>query len=372
MKFNNGEFKILIVSDFHSPSEIPEEMKTFVKKALSQTEPDLVVLLGDNTAGNFVGANSRTIEKVTDEIVSLFDGLPFAAVFGNHDHEGLVNKQNHMTEMQAKERIFSFWKKHKNCLATANTIGNRVGNYNLMLKDSKGEKDIFNLWFVDSGSYATEGGYAYVSKEQIEYYENECDKIKEANGGKVLPSLLFQHIIVPEIYNCFEEKKILSPGFVKGQCSYSVSYYKFKEEHLLAGSMKEGPCPPDINGGQFDSWKKKGDIIGAFFGHDHVNDFVCDYEGIKLVNVPAASTYTYGNNRGVRLVTLKEDDLQNFETEVICFDSVCEKIKNPLVRKFGREKYEYRILNAIKGATAVSALVLWRGLVAYSKRKNDK
>ena len=47
--------------------------------------------------------------------------------------------------------------------------------------------------------------------------------------------------------------------------------------------LGEGPCPPDVNNGQFTSWVKTGDVIGAVFGHDHINDFVGDVDGIKLI-----------------------------------------------------------------------------------------
>ena len=37
--------------------------------------------------------------------------------------------------------------------------------------------------------------------EQIEWYKETSAKLKEENGGETVNSLVFQHIIVPEIYD---------------------------------------------------------------------------------------------------------------------------------------------------------------------------
>lgn len=42
---------------------------------------------------------------------------------------------------------------------------------------------------------------------------------------------------------------------------------------IASGHLDEGPCPAEVNGGEFDAWKQQGDIKAAFFGHDHNNDF---------------------------------------------------------------------------------------------------
>ncbi len=368
MKFENGRFQILIVSDFHAPASIPSEMKNFVRKTIEQTKPQLVVFLGDNTAGNFVGANSFTIKRSIDELVGLVEGIPFAVVLGNHDHEGLCNAQNFVDETQAKQKIFSFFKDHHNCIGEENIIDGRVGNYNILLRDSKDEKDIFCLRFLDSGSQVKGEGYCRVTDGQNQWHRECSQALSQEKGGK-MPTMIFQHIIVPEIYECFEERNTYAHGFTKGQCGYSDKYYRFKQEHLISGSIKEGPCPPDINGGQFDSWLETGDVLAAFFGHDHVNDFVCDYKGIKLINVPSPSTYTYGNNRGVRAVTLYEDDIEGFSTQVLYYNDVSDdRIRNPIVRSFGLERYQYKFLPAVRLTAGVTAFGLWRAAVHYAKK----
>lgn len=324
MKFTDGKFKILILSDVHNPENMPVWTENFISYAMETERPDLVVLLGDNTAGYYEGISEEKNITAIKKIVSLLGGTMFAMVFGNHDHEGLP----HMSEDEAKDFLLSVYGKFDNCLTKGR-------DYSLNIKDSKGEKNIFSLYFTDSGTYAKEGGYAYVQPSQLSWYKNECDK----NGN--LPSYLFQHIIFSEVYDLMYESKLPRIGYTKGQCIRGKKFYKFKSEHLISGEMREGPCPPDINGGQFDAIKEKGSTVACFFGHDHKNNFLCDCRGIKLAAVPSPSFYTYGNNRGVRVVTIHEDDLRKFDSRVIRYNDVMtDGPKSRLVDKWGVDKYE--------------------------------
>lgn len=321
MKFTDGKFKILILSDIHSPDYMPVWTEKFIEYAMKTEKPQLVVLLGDNTTGRYKGVTKDKNRKSINKIMSLLGDTPFAVVFGNHDHEGLPE----MSEEDAKKFLLSCYSENENCLM-------RAGDYFYNIKDSKGEKDIFTLYFIDSGSYAKEGGYAYVKKEQLEWY-------KQNHTG--LPSYLFQHIIFPEVYDLMHESKLPRPGYTRGQCIRGTKFYKFRQGTLLSGAMNEGPCPPDINGGQFETIKDMGNMIACFFGHDHTNDFVCDCQGVKLANVPSPSYYTYGNNRGVRVVTIHEDDLMSLHSKVIHIKDVdTPKPQSRLVDKWGIHTYE--------------------------------
>lgn len=297
MKFIDGKFRILILSDIHTPYNMPVWTENFIRYAMETQKPHLVVLLG---------------------------GTAFAMVFGNHDHEGLP----HLSEDEAKDFLLSVYGESENCLAVGR-------DYSFNIKDSKGENDIFSLYFIDSGTYAKEGGYAYVQPHQLSWYKQECDK-----NGK-LPSYLFQHIIFPEVYDLMYESKLPKKGYTKGQCIRGKKFYKFKADQLVSGTMKEGPCPPDINGGQFETVKEKGNTVACFFGHDHKNDFDCDCQGIRLLAVPSPSFYTYGNNRGIRVVTIHEDDLMRLDTKVIHYNDVMkDRPKSRLVDRWGVDKYQ--------------------------------
>ena len=57
----------------------------------------------------------------------------------------------------------------ENCLA-------KDRDYSVNLKDSEGQKDIFALYFVDSGTYAKEGGYAFAHNTQCKNVARGCEK----------------------------------------------------------------------------------------------------------------------------------------------------------------------------------------------------
>src|SRR5699024_4188614 len=115
--------------------------------ALDQTQPDLVVLLGDNIAGYWNGVDKEATERAVDAIAAPIDerGIPFALVFGNHDHEGLCSDEVGMTEEEAKEFLLVCFQKYPTCLAIVGEELTGVGNYNLPILDSAGEKTAFNL-----------------------------------------------------------------------------------------------------------------------------------------------------------------------------------------------------------------------------------
>ena len=101
------------------------------------------------------------------------------------------------------------------------------GNYNLLVWSSDGSRPVCNLWFLDSGTYGEKGvsKYARVEQDQIDWYTSTAAALEE-QYGEMLPAYLFQHIIVPEIYDLLtevpaSEKK--AEGVVKGFSSRSTA-----------------------------------------------------------------------------------------------------------------------------------------------------
>ena len=175
LKFNNGEFKILILSDIQDTDTPQKATMALMTDAIEKTNPDLIVLLGDNTAGSWKGVTKEKTEKAIDEVCSVIDnaGIPFALVFGNHDHEGIAEGKDDKSVEEAKGFLLSCYQKYDTCLAVEGEEMTGVCSYNLLIKDSQGQKDIFNLWFMDSNPYAPEeegGGYGYVHEDQTEWY----------------------------------------------------------------------------------------------------------------------------------------------------------------------------------------------------------
>lgn len=351
MKFNkDGKFKILMVADAQDTDTPQKDTIALYKKAVLVSNPDLVVFAGDNTNGKWKGVNE---EKMKGAIAHLIEPLvqkniPFAVVFGNHDHEGGVSREKQM----------EMFKEYPNCLAVNGPDITGCGNYNITIKDSQNRKAVFNLWFIDSNDYAKEGGYAYVQKDQIAWYEKTSNELKKTNEGKPLPSLLFQHIAVPEVYDLLLEVPKGTKGAVWGHGKNKGKRFVVNPNLVKQGKLRESPCSPEINNGQFASWEKQGDIVGAFFGHDHVNDFSGKVGGIWLTCCIGTGFYSYGNTHGVRTIELDENDLSGFKSDILYFEDLLNrKPRNPIVARHGYWEFKNRVVPAVLGATGALAVL---------------
>lgn len=369
LQFKNGKFKILILSDIQDTNTPQQATVDLMNNAIDQTKPDFIALTGDNIAGWWKGVTPEETKAAVDIVGKAINDrkIPFALVFGNHDHEGLCDEQNGMTEEQAKKQLMAWFQAYEYCMAVDGEEMTGVGNYNLPILNTAGNKTVFNLWFMDSNPYTDEsegGGYGYVHKDQIDWYERTSNALKAENGGKPVPSLLFQHIVVPEVYNMFTEVSKGTKGAVRGNANHTSQYYVTNPDYIDAGHLNEGPCPANTaNDGQLDSWVKQGDILGAIFGHDHVNDYAGTYKGIRLLAAPAVTFYSYGNYRGVRTIDLDESNLSTFQTQVIPADKLMDyTVKNPYIREHGY--YEYKsvfipaLCGGIAGLAALTAVII--------------
>lgn len=365
---NNGNFRILIIADPQDTLNPRQETLDLMNAALDTTNPDLVVFTGDNIHSpdwklkNSKSRTTKAIERIMEPVVSR--NIPYCVVFGNHDDEGGISKEYQMELYQSLG----------NCLSVKGEDVKGCGNYNIPIQSSKSDKNVFNLWFIDSGSYNTDENidsfYDYVGTDQIEWYEKKSNELKEENGGVPMPSLLFQHIAVPEIFELLTEV----PQGTENAVEKNGKYYILNSD-ITTGTMGEAPCPPDYNNGQFESWKKQGDIIAAFFGHDHVNEFSGTVDGIDLVYTPGAGFYIYGNGpeHGVRVVNINEDDL-SYTTELLYYkDLVGDTVYGGDYLWYkGSWAHDEKLM--IAKAVTATAVVLGIGITAFTitKKKRNK
>ena len=317
LRFNeDGSFRLLLIADAQDTDEPQRETQEIIRRSLARVKPDLAVLLGDNIAGDFDGVSPERTAIAVKKAAEPFceAGVPFALVFGNHDHEGLKNRCG-FTEREAKRFILEEFLKYPGCLVEAGEPEDGLCTYNLPILGSRSERAAFNLWFIDSGTYADKGGYGYPSRAQNEWYARKSDELKAQNGGEPVPSFLFQHIPVPEAYRLMKRCPVYLPGCVAGGTRLYRGFYRGYKNRQ--GKFREAPCCAGVHHAQFESWKNQRDIICAFFGHDHANDWLGMVDGIDLCAVPAAGYYSYGCFHGARAVEIKENDARNYSSKVL-------------------------------------------------------
>lgn len=337
LKFNDdGKFTILNISDIQDGYPINPITKDYIERTIDMVNPDLIVLTGDNISGYDV-LTEEEAEKAIREFMDIFQerNIKVAAVFGNHDDEETESTKEH--QLSIYESYDCYVGKAGFC------IKDRVGTYNLPIMKSDGSGYGFNLWLTDSGTYNTEndyGGYAAVYKEQIEWYKETSAKLTEENGGKPVPSINFQHIIVPEIWSALKETKLIWFGGVirsKNALNDKIRFYTLPEGAV--GELREYPCPPYYNNGQFDAMLEMGDVLATVSGHDHENSFEIDYKGIKIINTPTIGFNAYNDiNVGARVFVIDENEPENFDTYCLTYSEVFKDID---------KLYEARILYGI-------------------------
>ncbi len=338
LQFNdNGKFRIMQIADIQDGPFLLDITRDYIEEMVVYAKPDLVVLTGDNISAGAATIGIHKLDLILvkaaiDRYMSIFEkyDVPVAVVFGNHDAEEIVSKEEQM----------AMYMEYGCCVAVDE--GDALygcGTYNVPIysKNDAG-KIAYNLWMIDSNMYDdVNGGYDHVHQDQIDWYVKTSNELKAQNGGAAVPSMMFQHIIVNEIYDVITE----IPESEKDNYEYveerneetGVSrYYAIKNEYLRTGELNEMPCPGAVDSLQFETAVAQGDVVAMFFGHDHKNSFEVEYQGIDLVNTPGVGFNSYGDHgRGVRIIDI-EEGTRDYETEVIAYQDYYADNKAALER----------------------------------------
>lgn len=358
LKFDSdGKLKILHITDTHLKHNHNFEPTIWmVERACDEEKPDIVMLTGD------IVLNCETEEdtkKLINAIMNVFDSrnIPVAVTFGNHDSEqGAMSRE----ELMAYYNTFS-------CSVSVDDgeALSGCGTYNIPVLSSDGEKVKFNLWVFDSGDYDEEGRYSCVKPDQVEWYKKVSDRLKKENGGEKVNSLVFQHIIVGEIYDALLKSDSWKSYSYKHLYNED-EYYLFDPDRVNYGTIREFPCPGYENYGQFEAMVEKGDVLAMFTGHDHTNAFGVEYEGIDIVN--SLSTRYIGlfhsTQCGYRVIEVDENDTSDYETRVVrMFDVYDFDVVKEEKQKGDGFTYKMAREFAVKGAVQKFATVVYGKLI---------
>lgn len=324
---SDGKFRIMIFTDVHEGGTGGgEACLQIMREALDKCSPGLVVLLGDNSIGETIEEHRAVIEKITAPMRER--NIPFAAVFGNHDsqEDGVTRKA-----------LFEIYKEY-GCISTDTEGLYGVGNCNIPVLSSSLDEIKLNLWFFDSGADNPDtsvGGYDYIREDQIEWYKNTALSLKENNGGETVPALAFQHIPVPEIYDKIFTAMPVNLGGASYNGYNGKSYSLIPKLSGYEGVLWENVGSPYYKTNELDAMRETGDVMAVFSGHDHVNSYRVNLDGIDWVSVPTVHNKEYSNDglRGAGLITIDENNPSEYSYEVIracklCFEKgsqICEK-----------------------------------------------
>ncbi len=337
----DGTFKIMLFADPQDDENLEETTTALMCEALDKYQPDLVLYLGNNTVADGYENQKKAIEAVTKPVVDR--GIPYSIVFGNHDEEHDVSK----------EELLAIYQTLGNCLTyDADPTLSGCGTCNHPIYSSDGSKVAFNLWMIDSGMYYDDRSVSYydiVHEDQFEWYKATAAELAAQNGGKPVPAMDFQHIVIPEIHDAFYAEMPVAMGKLTQKKNGKI-YSALPVFTRLNGYWLEVCCPPDIYDGQFDAWKEVGDVIAEFHGHDYNNSYQVNFEGVDIVNVPSCGCNSYSEDvsRGCGLITLHEDDPTNYDYALIrMYDLALDKNSAIPNVDGGKSKPYYAMIKAV-------------------------
>ncbi len=254
---SSRDFKVISFTDMHLNGKNKTSNVTLgnFTNAIIDKKPDLVILGGDNVTSIFNKKRTRQLAEIFEQL-----GVYWAPVLGNHegDTTGSVSREE-MTE------IFS---SYPHCLMKKGAEG-VWGNGNYYVNVLNADDSLRHTFvMMDTGSDMSEElkaeygidpnetPYDGVKTSQVEWYRSVIDKIGGEYGKK--PSTVIMHIPLPQMKTAAES------------------------EEFLYGVKLENVCASGFDSGMFDAIIEKGSTDKVFFGHDHVNDFALEYEGIYL------------------------------------------------------------------------------------------
>ncbi len=322
----DGSFRILHLTDTQDDAHPAARMTGLIKKAIEFSDPDLIVFTGDlvedmryfdaftdeipfvdgvNASGADKDENTRRdVEVAVDAVLSVFERyeIPYVIALGNNDRKVGVSSEDWA-------RIFSGY---PHCVFYDESDDTRGGvDYHVTVKGSDGS-DKLVVWLMDTFT----GG---LSAEQIAWYETASDGIRIANGGEPVPAFVFQHIQAADIGNLFEDCRFTDEGAIK-----SANGWRRLRPDATVGEafFSYEACEPTV---EFSAWKRCGDVMGAFFGHQHVEGFSGVYDGIEM-------GFTYGlqvaksGPYGFRVIDVYETAVRAYENTLYRFDGLSDDV----------------------------------------------
>ena len=237
LTFNDdGSFRVLIIADTHMTVEADvlkiQELRDRIKLLVDREKPNLVIFTGDNT----IRSSSEVILRRNLAVLVGYleeKQIPWCHVYGNHDHENALTKEE-------QQKIYE---SYEYCISKTNPEGvyiSGVGNYANAVYNKDGSIGAV-IYCLDSGTYFGDG-YDYIKASQISWYKEASELIQESNGGKVVPGIMAFHIPLKEntdAYNNRDNKEIVleySGGRNENICSSAV------DTNLLETAFERGCC----------------------------------------------------------------------------------------------------------------------------------
>ena len=267
-KKSDGDFKVMMFTDTHlkGDRELDNMTVSYMVKNITEHNPDLVILGGDNVTYGFN-------KKRNVQFAELFEnlGVYWATVLGNHEGDGFLS--------YGRADVVKLFFSYDHCLVKegkADVDGH--GNFAINILNPDGTlREVFFL--MDSGDYMTE-------ESKLEYGVTDTDEVYDGIKTSQVEWYREKHDAISAEYGQFKSVTVVHIPPYQTEKEYD-------EGDFLYGEKREGVCESGFDAGLFAAMKEKGSAQAVYFGHDHVNDFGVMCDGILLSYIQPSGYSAY-------------------------------------------------------------------------------
>ena len=315
VKAPDKDFKILNLTDTQLSNEEWADghkhraiLEYTVKELVDRVRPDLITISGDlSWAGH---------DHAYDMLARFIDsfGIPWAPVWGNHDNQ---------KGAEYIDSVATRYMTYPNCIYEKGdpTLGN--GNYVISIEENGVPVEaVIMLDTHDRDPYTTADGetkleWAKLYPAQAEWIKSELDTFK-ARGCK--DATLVMHIPIhayrlasKAAYKDGIDLKSITPEMAEGEECWNEGYTD------SIGVQYEGIGSYPEDDGMLAAFKDMGIIKHLVAGHEHVNNFMINYEGIKMIYALKIGAGCYWDPilNGGTVITINENGVKSAEHEYV-------------------------------------------------------
>ena len=264
---------------FWATDQIEERCYNYLTEVINATNPDLILLTGDNVYGEFDDNGS-----VWTSFVNFMDSfeIPWAPIYGNHDAESKMGVDWQCEQLENAEY----------CLFDQKEL---TGNGNYSVGIVQGDKLTRVFYMMDTNGYgnASEATLANghsvqtvgFKQDQIDWYTKQIEILKEVSPETKLSfAYHIQQHSFAEAYGKY--------GFKAGEQSQDINIdlleNKAEGDFGYIGRDLKGEW--DSSNQVYEGFKRMG-VDSIFVGHEHCNSASVVYEGIRFQFGQKSSQY---------------------------------------------------------------------------------
>lgn len=273
------DFIILNISDPQLGNEEWEENHQN-RKILTSTMTELVNRVHPNlitVSGDLSWAGHTHAYRMLADFLDTFQ-IPWAPVWGNHDNQN---------GPEFIDSIVKEYLSHAYCVYEKGDSALGNGNYVIAIEENgKTVEGVIMMDSHDRMPYTNEAGetsdaWAKLIPEQLVWYR---EQIKQLEKMGCTDTTMIMHIPIYAYRDAFAAAfhSDMDPYKITVEESYTGICWNEGYKNSF-GVGYEGICSYPANDGVFDIIKELGSTKHVLCGHDHVNNWAVNYDGVQLI-----------------------------------------------------------------------------------------